>query len=70
MDEYKDRIIKALKDAGAPMGVNELSRCTDIKNNNTTKANCLELLIDKKIKALRTSTNNWLYYDKDLKIEG
>jgi len=63
MKPKKERIIDCLKTAKTPQGVENIRVASGIGNWNTALKHCLELLLQGKIRGLKTS-KSWIFWIK------
>jgi len=58
---YKDKILTCLKEATMPLSVESIRVASGIGNWNTALKHCLELLLQGKIRGLKTS-KSWIFW--------
>jgi len=58
---YKDKILTCLKEATMPLSVESIRAACNIGNWNTALKHCLELLLQGKIRGLKTS-KSWVFW--------
>ena len=61
MKSYKKKILVCLKEAPLPLGVENIRVACGIGNWNTTLKHCLELLLQGRVKAQKTS-KGWVFW--------
>ena len=65
MEKYKIRIIDILRKTSRPLDIENIRIKANIGNWNTALKHCLELLIDRRIRGVKTS-KSWIFWiEKD-----
>ena len=67
--DYEQRIIETLQNALEPLDVEKIKVKANIGNWNTALKHCLQLMISKKIRGIKTS-KSWIFWiEKENKHE-
>jgi len=61
---YKQRIVDAVLGSDLPLSVDNVRATAGLSNWESTKALLLELVLERKIKGIRTS-KGWIFWDPD-----
>ena len=61
LNDYPEKILNVLRNSSIPLDVEKIRVGAGIGNWQTALKHCLELTIDQKIKALRTS-KSWVFW--------
>ena len=65
-ENYKRAILKVVADSPQPVDVENIRASCRISNWETALRHCLELLLDGKIRGIKT-TKSWIFWSKPLR---